>query len=383
VLRIALFGSQLFNISNYALCLPKSKYDISIIPLVSLRKREFYLDNAELLRELQLKNVRIVPIFLNAPDDSFRHYLNPYILLRDAKNIFRTLQLLAPDVIIGFYVLNAIPLVFFKKFLHYNLSLVATGGDINLRKGIFHKIARKIVYSQSDSIFAVSQALKGEIWRESGRKSTLLPTGTDASFFTKIESQSGLRQKWNLRRDDIIILAVCNLVRHKGVDVLIKAVGMFQNRLLHSNARLLIVGEGPEERDLRGLASSLGLDENVTFLGYRSRSELLDLYNLADLFVLASYSEGLPFVLLEAMACGDVCVATPVGDIGKVIRDGDNGFLIKVGDPTDLAEKLWGIFSLPEEEASKVRARARKTIEEEFDLRKMTEKMIQVASARK
>jgi len=142
------------------------------------------------------------------------------------------------------------------------------------------------------------------------------------------------------------------------------------------------VGEGPEERDLRGLASSLGLDENVTFLGYRSRSELLDLYNLADLFVLASYSEGLPFVLLEAMACGDVCVATPVGDIGKVIRDGDNGFLIKVGDPTDLAEKLWGIFSLPEEEASTIRAHARKTIEEEFDLRKVAEKMIQIVTAR-
>jgi glycosyltransferase involved in cell wall biosynthesis len=133
---------------------------------------------------------------------------------------------------------------------------------------------------------------------------------------------------------------------------------------------------------LKELASSLGLEENVVFLGYRSRKELLELYNFADLFVLASYSEGLPFVLLEAMACENICVSTPVGDVRKIIREGDNGFLMKIGDSMDLAKKMWEILSLPEEQASRIRTQARKTIETEFDLRKITEKMIWVVSTR-
>lgn len=376
-----LFGSQLFNISNYALCLPRSRYDIFMIPLIPLRKKEFYQDNSELLRELQRRNVRIVPIFLNAPDDRFRHFLNPLILLRDPKIIFRTLKALAPDVVVGFYVLNAIPLAIFKRFFNYKLSLVATGGDINLHKGRFYRIVRKFIYGRSDLVFAVSKELSQKIFGEGGCKSILLSTGTDPSFFRKFESKSDLRQKWNMRKDNIVILTVCNLVRHKGVNVLIEAVSLLQNRLPHANARLLIVGEGPEESNLKELASNLGLGENVIFLGYRSRKELLGLYNVADLFVLASYSEGLPFALLEAMACENVCVSTPVGDVGKVIREGHNGFLVKIGDSKHLAKKMRYIVSLPEEQTSRIGVQARKTIEKNFDLRKITQRMVQEISA--
>lgn len=381
-MRIVLFGSQLFNISNYALCLPRFGCDIFISFLIPLKKKDSYQNNTELLRELQLRNVRIMPIFLNAPDDRFRHFLNPFILIRDSKNIFRTLKALAPDVVIGFYVLNAIPLAVFKKLLRYDLSLVATGGDINLHNGRFYRIVRRFVYGQSELVFAVSEELSEKIVRESGRKSILLPTGTDPSFFRKIKPKSDLRQRWNLRKDDVVILTVCNLVRHKGVNVLIKAVSLLQNRLPHANTRLLIVGEGPEEDNLKELTSNLDLDEKVVFLGYRSRKELLELYNVADLFVLASYSEGLPFALLEAMSCQDVCVSTLVGDVGKVIKEGYNGFSVKIGDPIDLAKKMMEVLTLPEEQTSRICAQARKTIETDFDLRKIAKKMIQTVSAR-
>lgn len=380
-MRVLLFGSQLFNIANYALCLPRSGIDIFMAPLFSSRQKEFYQDNIELLRELQLKSVRVVPIFLSAPDASFRYFLNPLILVRDSKKIFQTLKALAPDVVVGFYVLNAIPLAFFKKFFHYNLSLVATGGDINLHNSWFYRTARKFIYDHSDLVFAVSKELVEKIFEESGCEPILLHTGTDPSFFRKFESKAGLRKKWNLRDDDVIILTVCNLVRHKGVNVLVKAVSLLQNRLTRVNARLVIVGEGPEEGFLKELTSNLGLDENVVFLGYRSRKELLELYNAADLFVLASYTEGLPFSLLEAMACENICVSTPVGDVGRVIREGDNGFLVRIGDSIALAKKMREILSLSDEQKSRICTQARKTIETDFDLRKMTEKMMRVVSA--
>jgi len=95
------------------------------------------------------------------------------------------------------------------------------------------------------------------------------------------------------------------------------------------------------------------------------------------LFVLASYSEGLPFVLLEAMACETTCISTPVGDIGKMIRTGYNGFLVKTGDSTDLANRMNEALSLKVEKRLTISVRARETVERDFDLRRITLAMIQ------
>jgi glycosyltransferase involved in cell wall biosynthesis len=380
-LRVLLFGSQLFTLANYALCLPRSGIDVFIAPLFSSRQKKFYEDNIELLRELQTKRVRIVPIFLNAPDASFRHFFRPFILVRDSKSIFETLKALAPDVVIGFYVLNALPLALYKGFFHYRLFVRATGGDVNLHKGWFYRIIRRFIYRQSDAVFAVSRELSKKIRSESGREPMLLSSGTDSSFFKKLGSKGGLRRKWNFPYDKPVVLTVANLVRHKGVHVLIEAVSLLHNRLPKVKARLAIVGEGPEKGHLKELTYDLGLEESVVFLGYKSRRELLELYNASDLFVLASYTEGLPAALLEAMACENLCVSTPVGDVGNVIRDSENGFLVNVGDSTTLAEKMRQVLLLSEEQKSRTRARARKTIERDFDLRKAAEKMMGVVSA--
>lgn len=382
-MRVLLFSSQLFTIANYALCIPRSGIDVFMAPLFSSRQKKFYKDDRyqTLLRELQLRGVRIVPIFLQAPDASFRHFLNPLILIRDFKTVFQTLKALTPDAVIGSYILHAIPLAVFKKIFHYKLFVRASGGDINLHGTQFHRIVRKFIYSQSDLVFAVSRELSEKIYDESGCKPILLTGGTDPSFFRNLRSKGGLRQKWHLKDDEIVILTVCNLVKHKGVNVLVKAVSLLRNRIERANVQLVIVGKGPEERSLKQLASNLGLEERVVFLGYRSRKELLELYNAADLFVLASYTEGLPAVLLEAMACENLCISTPVGDVGKVIKEGRNGFLVKTGESVMLAEKMKEILLLPEEQKFIICKQARKTIETHFDLRRTADKMIRFVAA--
>jgi len=98
--------------------------------------------------------------------------------------------------------------------------------------------------------------------------------------------------------------------------------------------------------------------------------------------VLASYSEGLPFVLLEAMACGTMCVSTPVGDIGKLIRTGYNGFLVKTGDPANLADKMKEALSLPVVKRLIISVRARETVERDFDLQRIMLRMVQTLWAR-
>lgn len=357
--------------------------DIFMVPLFSSKQEELYRSSLGLFRELQRNNVRVVPIFLNAPDAGFRHFLNPLILVRDSRTIFKTLKALAPDAVIGYYVLNAIPLAFFKKILKYSLFVRAAGGDVNLHNRWVHRMFRKFIYSQSDLVFAVSEELAQKVFNESGCQPMWLPEGTDPSFYKELEGRSDLRQKWSLRSDEIVVLTVCNLVKHKGPQVLVEAASLLQKRL-KAAVRLVIVGKGPEERNLRQLASNIGLSENVFFLGHRSREELLELYNAADLFVLASYTEGLPAVLLEAMACENVCVSTPVGDVRKVIKEGHNGFLVETGDSAALAEKMREIILLPERQRMEICKQARETIETQFDLRKTTERMLRsLAEVRK
>ncbi len=346
-------------------------------PLIPLRKRNEYEKKTANFCKMTNKKLRIYPIFLKTPDSRFRNLLNPSILFRDWCSIFTTLEYLDPDAIICFYVNDAYPLVLLKKILGYSLFVVATGGDINLHEGLLYSLVRNLIYQHSDSVFAFSNELRDKIERESGYEAIVIPTGVDSSFFIPLDSRGVLREKWGFKQKDLVILTVCNLVKHKGVDIIIKSISILKNLAKHE-IKLTIVGEGPERKAIEELASMLDLKQNVVFLGFRNREELLELYNIADLFVLASYSEGLPFVLLEAMACKSVCVSTNVGDIGKVITDGANGFLVDCGDPITLAEKIEKILSLPEDNICSIRRGARNTIVENFDFRVSTRTMTEI-----
>ena len=215
---------------------------------------------------------------------------------------------------------------------------------------------------------------------ETSIKPVLLSTGADPSFYTDLSAKNNLRARWNLSNRDFVIFTIGNLVRPKGVHIVIEATKILCSNPLRDNVHLLIVGKGPEESNLKKLVSNFGIDEHVRFLGHRSRRELLELYNLSDLFVLGSYTEGLPFSLLEAMACKTICICTPVGDVAKVIKEGHNGFLFAVGDSLELARKAGLVMSMPFCQAHQIRENARKTVERHYDLREISEKMIEIVS---
>jgi len=97
----------------------------------------------------------------------------------------------------------------------------------------------------------------------------------------------------------------------------------------------LIAGEGREANNLKLLAESLGIGEHVLFLGHRD--DIYDVLRAFDILVMCSDHEGLPMVLLEALALGLVVVAREVGGIPEVIQDGENGILVKSDHPSALA----------------------------------------------
>ncbi len=367
------YGLQFSSVSRHefitTLLVPKTK------------RKECQARISEFLKTTRDKNIHVYPIYLKSPNYRLRNLLNAPTALRDFSLIFETLKELRPDVAICYYVLDAYPFILLRRILDYSLCVVAMGGDINLHRCLFYRSMRNIIYRGSDLVFAVSHALQDKIEEESGHQPIIARTGVDANFFKPLDSRLVLRDKWRFSPEDQVLLMVCNLVKHKGVDIAIRALSMLRKQ--QPSIKLAIVGHGPEERTLMKLASRLQLESNVLFLGVRNRQELLELYNVANVFVLASSSEGLPFVLLEAMACGRICVATDVGGIPAVITQGENGFLVPSGNPIAIANAIETVLCLSEEKTHSVESQARKTIENGYDFRSSVSTMIRAIEDQK
>jgi glycosyltransferase involved in cell wall biosynthesis len=132
------------------------------------------------------------------------------------------------------------------------------------------------------------------------------------------------------------LLSVGRLEPEKGLTYLIQAVDeLVANG--KTNIILQLAGTGTEEGKLRQEVTDRGLAQNVHFVGYvRHGSQLLDLYKESDIYIQPSLTEGWPQTLFEAMACGVPVVATRVGGIPDLIRNGQNGLLIAPGSPREI-----------------------------------------------
>jgi len=113
---------------------------------------------------------------------------------------------------------------------------------------------------------------------------------------------------------------------------------------------LLIAGcgslEGSKESDLKALATGLGIEQQVKFIG--QRDDLQEIYPLIDVFLLSSYTEGISISLLEAMVCGLPCVVTDVGGNSEVVLDGVTGFLVPSDAHESMADKVLSLLADPE-----------------------------------
>ena len=134
------------------------------------------------------------------------------------------------------------------------------------------------------------------------------------------------------------VVAAGRLHEQKNFELLIRAFACFYKT--HHDYSLIIYGEGPEKEKLQKTASSLGIAGAVELAG-QSRTLLEDI-NDSSLFVLSSDYEGMPNVLIEAMACGLCCIATdcPIGGVRSLIVSGENGLLIPVGDEDALYDAM-------------------------------------------
>jgi colanic acid/amylovoran biosynthesis glycosyltransferase len=179
------------------------------------------------------------------------------------------------------------------------------------------------------SDFARSQ-LMGMVEEHHWQKLQVVHCGVDPAVFTPIE-RSSCKQRLH-------ILNVGRLVPVKGHAVLIHALALLHGRGV--DADLTIVGEGPSRAELQALIAKLDLAAHVRLTGAVGQDEILDLYRVADVFCMTSFAEGVPVVLMEAMAQEIPVIAPAIMGIPELIEDGVSGILTRPARPDQVADAL-------------------------------------------
>jgi glycosyltransferase involved in cell wall biosynthesis len=172
------------------------------------------------------------------------------------------------------------------------------------------------------------------------------------------------------------LLYIGRLSSEKGIAVLLKAVLQLK-RKYKLGTELTIAGSGPKEYQLKEYAKTLGIGKDVHFIGYvRDNAKLSRLYQDSDVFILPSYTEGVPKVILEAMANGLPVVATSVGGIPEIIQNGLNGLLVPTEDAEAICDSVYRLLN-NEKLRLKMRESALETVRK-FTLEKQTENIVGV-----
>ncbi len=178
-------------------------------------------------------------------------------------------------------------------------------------------------------VIAVSQAIKERMILLGilGEKICVCYNGVNHDVFRPIPFKD---------QKEKVILYVGNLKAEKGLSELISAYALLGRK----DVQLVLIGEGPYETTLRNKVQSHGIEDRVHFLGGLLQDKIADWLNRATLFCLPSYNEGLPNVVLEALACGVPVVATNVGGIPELITSEAYGLMVPRKDVIALSRKL-------------------------------------------
>lgn len=161
------------------------------------------------------------------------------------------------------------------------------------------------------------------------------------------------------------VLCVGRLAPVKAQHILIESIALLRARGV--SVRLRLVGDGPDRESLSAAAAQMGLTHDVVFDGWRNQDEVQERYRMATIFAMASFAEGIPVVLMEAMAMGIPCVATRIMGIPELIADGVSGLLVPPADAEALAGAI-GRLLANADLGAQLAPVGRRTVLADFDL---------------
>jgi teichuronic acid biosynthesis glycosyltransferase TuaC len=246
----------------------------------------------------------------------------------------------------------------------------ARGSDVHtypVRNRRLRRLTREAM-GAATLVSAVSRALalQARALGPPGMEIEVVHNGVDDRLFCPSSDRRALRRDLGLPEEGLYWISVCRLHPAKGTAELLGAFTRLAEKSAH--VRLLLVGDGPEAASLQRKLMERGLADRVVLAGRRAPEEVARWLQAADAFVLASHAEGLPNVVLEAMASGLPVVATDVGGTNEAVVHGVSGLLVPHREVGALAEAMARV-SEDHELAARFGAEARKRVERNFGWR--------------
>ena len=221
----------------------------------------------------------------------------------------------------------------------------------------------------ADQVVTICQGLRADLTGRGipGDKIGVVPNAVDIDHFSLSRGPDPeLKAKLGLQ-DNRVIGFLGSFYAYEGLDLLLAALP----RILEQapDVRILLVGGGPQEANLRAQARDLGVSDSVVFVGRVPHAEIGRYYDLVDLLAYPRHAMRLtdlvtPLKPLEAMAQGHLLIASDVGGHKELIEDGETGFLFRAEDQADLAQKALAALNLPDRGAA-MRANGRRFVEQE------------------
>jgi glycosyltransferase involved in cell wall biosynthesis len=237
-------------------------------------------------------------------------------------------------------------------------------------KHIYFDLAENLMPRMVDRIIAVSNALRKRVIEKGkieGSKVIVVNAGVKpiSSGMTASRRVLDIKDILALNSAAPLIVTVGHLTPQKGVKYLLAASTHILREV--PNAQILVIGDGPQKHELEIMAEKLGVHKKVGFTGWRDDAR--DIMAAADVIVLPSLIEGMPYSMLEAMVSGTPVVSTSTGGIPELLVDRETGFLVPPKKPRALSDAI--VYLLQNKDvAVQMGVAGRRRVEEQFDLKK-------------
>lgn len=288
--------------------------------------------------------------------------------IADPRGPLRLLALLRefrPDVLHS-HMVHANLLARVIRLVHQVPVLISTAHSIH-EGARWRALAIRITDSLCDLTTSVSLAAVDRYRRERlapEHKLLRMPNGVDMERFdTDPKTRTRVRRALDVERS-FVWLAVGRFTAAKDHPTLFRAFSRLTRR--HPDVVLIVAGDGPLRSKYLEILRQLDLLERVHFLGFRS--DVADLMNAADAYVMSSAWEGLPMVLLEAASAGLPIIATDVGGNGEIVEQGSTGYLAPPNDPAALAAAMERLLELPAIQRQRLGCEARRQAARRYGL---------------
>ncbi|MBS3080843.1 glycosyltransferase [Candidatus Pacearchaeota archaeon] len=274
----------------------------------------------------------------------------PFFLIGEFLALYRLTKKIKPDIIHAHWIIpQGFVAALNKKITGVRYIVTSWGGDMFVfkKQGFLTNLLKKVysfILNNSKKSTSVNMVFLDEMKRVANDKDKVvyIPNGIDTELFNPKKKDLLIKEKYKI--EDSFLLFVGRLSEKKGVRYLIEAMSEVVKK--SPKVKLMIIGKGELESELKDLTKKLKMENSIIFTGAIPNKELPRYYATADIFIAPSITtkdgdrEGFPTVFLEAMACGNSIITTRIDGIENIIQDGINGYIVNQKSSKELAREL-------------------------------------------